>query len=151
MDDEPTIEQLEQRLKNAEKSLDQYDESLNYVRRQLQQLEERRRELVILRDNAKLEQSLAAQELAILRDRAANEIPLEAIQSYLDALLLIPEHAKLFEFQRDDLVFMFGRHLYKDKYKGILNANDTGLGKTAETCVFLKTLQEMENNQHVAS
>lgn len=122
------------------------DEELELVNRLLQELRERKNNYFDLAEQARLLERQLTQELAIQLKKEEDEIPLEAILPYLDRLAEYKYNEKLFPFQREDLAFMFGRHLFKDKYHGVLNANATGLGKTAETVAFLKVLQMKEEH-----
>ena len=122
------------------------------LQEELNRITELIRELEIARSSFRLEKAISrereqqlAQELQIALRREEDDVPIEIIQPYLDTMNKLGVAAKLFPFQREDLAYQFGRYHYKDKYKGVLNANATGLGKTAETCVFIKVLQEMQN------
>ena len=63
----------------------------------------------------------------------------------------LPHYAKLRDFQKEDLIIFFDRYL---KFvKGFINANDMGLGKTAELAFFLQVLEKFKQlkREEVAS
>ena len=55
-----------------------------------------------------------------------------------------PKYKMLKQYQKEDLVFMLDRYLFPLKTKGVLNGNDTGLGKTAETAFLLWTMERWD-------
>lgn len=56
-----------------------------------------------------------------------------------------PRYNMLKQYQKEDLVFMLDRFLFPLKTKGVMNGNDTGLGKTAETAFLLWTMEAFDN------
>ena len=54
----------------------------------------------------------------------------------------LPHYNRLRDFQKEDLIIFFDRYL---KFvKGFINANDMGLGKTAELAFFLQVLEKFK-------
>jgi hypothetical protein len=66
------------------------------------------------------------------------------LQFVLKILERHPKFGMLKQYQKEDLTFMIDRYLFPLKTKGVMNGNDTGLGKTAETAFVLWSLEVFE-------
>lgn len=68
------------------------------------------------------------------------------LQAMIETLKLHPRANDLAAFQWEDIVFHLDRKLFPQPTTGILNGNDTGLGKTAETACFLWSIEKADKD-----
>lgn len=161
MDEEnPIAEQLKQlRELIADNQQQQDDESKKEqeIRAILDELIAKRRKHLDKLELLKSEQRSTRYQLADAerqyKIKAAEQERLKALEPHFDhprlqfVLRLLEKHPKyemLKTYQKEDLVFMLDRYLFPLKTKGVLNGNDTGLGKTAETAFLLWTMEQWD-------
>lgn len=115
-------------------------------KRQIEELEQQQRldryELRRLQDE--LETRLREEAEERERNKLAPNFDDPWLKAFMSTLENHPAYSTLRQFQKEDLVNLAWK--LRTGADGLINANDMGLGKTAETVVLICVLAEMRNN-----
>lgn len=142
------IAKLNDLIESCNNAIDYEKETLDQLRSVVESINQRIGE-------AKLQKELYTAELESLKQRQAEEEAArkhephwddERLQRALEALQSLPHYQTLREFQKADLAQILDAIVVPESrpYRGFINANDMGLGKTFETAMTLQTLAKLK-------
>lgn len=154
---EKKVQELTERYVVLDTEVNLYQEEDDKLTKMINDLVEQRREVRDIEDEKKRERNRVRQQIsnltADMQRAKAEEEAKKALEPHLDdprlqaMIEMLKKHPRandLAAFQWEDIVFHLDRKLFPQPTTGILNGNDTGLGKTAETACFLWSVEKAE-------
>lgn len=154
---EKKVQELTERYTILDTEVNLYQEEEDKLTKMINDLVAQRAEVRDIKDDKRHERNRVRAEVqrltADMQRAKAEEEAKKALEPHLDdprlqamieTLKLHPRANDLAAFQWEDIVFHLDRKLFPQPTTGILNGNDTGLGKTCETACFLWAVEKAE-------
>lgn len=166
--DTSTVSGLEQQLEYERKCIIELDSDVVFLRNIIQLMQQGRHDQDNNHDERKRKVRWLENEIRKLQIRAVEENYLKSLDPDFTNPELIrligllestfPRYKDMDDYQVEDVVFMLDRWLRTRNQtpdinniftRGIINANDTGMGKTMETAAFLHVMRQNNPNMNV--
>lgn len=156
---EKKVAELTDRFVLLDTECNLYQEEEDKLTKMINDLVKQRQEVRDIKDEKRYERNRIRTEInrltADMQRAKAEEEAKKALEPHLDdprlqamieTLKNHPRSNDLAAFQWEDIVFHLDRKLFPQPTTGILNGNDTGLGKTCETACFLWAVERAEKD-----
>lgn len=150
------VKELQESIQTLDAEYDTLDEEVAELTRQYNELKDKlelarqkKQTTYFTKVNARTELDSAERSLARVKMEARERLSKEPdvsnppLEKILSAVAEWPEWTKLRDYQKADLIFTWDRFLRPETTGqwGVFNANDTSLGKTAETAMTMRGLR----------
>lgn len=148
-----TLQDLELKVAALTGSVEALRAKRSDIQKQINALQELYRELRDQQYNEEEELANAKRSLAVERERKAREPDFDdpAVKAALALLQELPAYKQLRNFQKEDLAVLIDNFIRPRRITGFINANDMGLGKTAETAMLLQVIAKLRSNSSQAT
>jgi SNF2 family DNA or RNA helicase len=144
-----SIQDLDSEYDTLDEEVRQLSVQLNELREKLEVARQKKQTAYFQKTNARTDLEVAERGLARAKMEAREKLQKEPdltnppLEKILSGVSQWPEWTKLRDYQKADLIFSWDRFLRPEVTGqwGIFNANDTSLGKTAETAMTIRGLR----------